>query len=512
MGPKAAAAAPALIETLRNDAEPEVRGAAARALAYLAVDIKAATAALIDALEDRATYHGAAETGPGPYFPPTVCRDAAVALGQLRAKEAVVPLAQVLGDCDPGTGAAVADALFQIGPEAKAAVPALVKAVEHDNDQFRFAAIRALGSIGPDADAAVPALARLLESQKKYNRILAAGALGEIGPAAKTAIPLLLAGRTDQYNSLHFDNALAGIGRPLLPHLIRDLQSGQPEAQLRAAQLIWHMGPDAAATAPALARALRECDAETRAPLVTALDRLGPRARPAVDAIRHLLRDEDKWVRYRAASALVGIDSDYGETVLPVLVELLRDEETRCHAMDVVAGIGPAADEAVPELTAALEAENMYVRHRAAAALWLVRRRPDDAITVIRQGMADENYESRADAAFWAGQIGPTAREMVPDLSHLLRDAKSSVRYRAAEALGKIGPAAKAAVPEMIPLLEDSDVGTRYATATALGHIGPAASAAVPALEEAGCSQDWEFRRMVADALARITPRDSTGQ
>jgi HEAT repeat protein len=504
MGPKVATAAPALVEVLRNDSEPEVRGMAAWALADVAADVEVAAAALIKALDDRATYDGLSD-GPGEHFPPSVRRHAAEALGHLRAPEAVVPLTRVLGDCDPDTGAAVADALAQIGPDAKAAVRALAKAIEHDNDRFRFAAIRALGGIGPGAEAAVPALTRKLKSGKPYDRILAAGALGSIGPAAETAIPVLLAGRKEPGLGLHYDNALGNIGRPLLPHLIRDLESGQPEAQLRAAQLTSHMGPEVAVTAPALAEALRECDANTRVHLVAALNRLGPAARPAVDPLRRVLRDEDKWVRYLAASALVGIDPDYGETVLPVLVELLRDEEMQRHAMDVVTIIGPRAKDAVPELVAALKAESKYVRLKAAATLWLVRQRSDDAIAVLRQGMADENYEIRAAAAFRAGRIGPRARKMIPDLSALLRDPKSSVRLRAAEALGKMGPAAKAVVPQLIPLLDDSYVETRHFTAVALGRIGPSASVAVPALEEAGCTQDWTLRRLVADALAKIT-------
>ena len=54
----------------------------------------------------------------------------------------------------------VASILGRMGPEAKAAVPALTKMLSSQDD--RGAAVDALGQIGPGAKTAVPVLAKLL--------------------------------------------------------------------------------------------------------------------------------------------------------------------------------------------------------------------------------------------------------------------------------------------------------------------------------------------------------------
>src|SRR5262249_7774728 len=58
--------------------------------------------------------------------------------------------------------------LARLGPEAKAAVPALVRALK-DRDPFvRDAAAGALGRIGPAAKEAAPELITLLEQQNRF--------------------------------------------------------------------------------------------------------------------------------------------------------------------------------------------------------------------------------------------------------------------------------------------------------------------------------------------------------
>jgi HEAT repeat protein len=77
------------------------------------------------------------------------------------------------------------------------------------------------------------------------------------------------------------------------------------------------------------------------------------------------------------------------------------------------------------------------------------------------------------------GQIGPGAKELVPELAEFLgveakmvqlHDRSPKVRQHAAWALGRTGPAARDAAPELLKLLKDEDV--REAAAYALSKIG----------------------------------------
>src|SRR4030042_958262 len=60
-----------------------------------------------------------------------------------------------------------------------------------------------------------------------------------------------------------------------------------------------------------------------------------------------------------------------------------------------------------------------------------------------------------------------------------LQSPDVNIRREAARALGDIGPGAKEAVPELIEALDDEDMD--LIAVWALGRIGPAAIAAVPA-------------------------------
>ena len=72
--------------------------------------------------------------------------------------------------------ALVAEALGRLGPEAKAAVPELVKRIADADEGTRVAAIEALGEIG-GADDSVPAIEQALKDPDHFVRVKAVEAL-----------------------------------------------------------------------------------------------------------------------------------------------------------------------------------------------------------------------------------------------------------------------------------------------------------------------------------------------
>ena len=100
---------------------------------------------------------------------------------------AVPALVEALADPELRFLAAVA--LKSMGP---AAVAGLVKAMEDPDEEIRIAVIGVLGGIGPDARAAVPALMERVRRGEPMERWAALEALGNIGPAARAAVPLVL--------------------------------------------------------------------------------------------------------------------------------------------------------------------------------------------------------------------------------------------------------------------------------------------------------------------------------
>ena len=83
-----------------------------------------------------------------------------------------------------------ASRLGQLGPAAKAAVPALIQAVKGNDPAIRVPAVLALGQIHSDPDVVIPLLIGLLDDDRLNGK--AAMALGDFGSLAKAAIPKLV--------------------------------------------------------------------------------------------------------------------------------------------------------------------------------------------------------------------------------------------------------------------------------------------------------------------------------
>jgi HEAT repeat protein len=113
---------------------------------------------------------------------------AADALGAIgpAAQEAVPALIQCINDPNERVEDAAVEALFAIGMKPEVAVPALARLLEADEGDFDRA-MHLLANFGPDAKAAVPAILPFLEVQDTELRARATNVLKQIDPA--TAIP-----------------------------------------------------------------------------------------------------------------------------------------------------------------------------------------------------------------------------------------------------------------------------------------------------------------------------------
>lgn len=154
-------------------------------------------------------------------------------------------------------GKAVA-ALRQMGPRFTASAvgfAALSSALNHPDSELRLRAEGALGDLGPQATAAVPALIKSVEQRMRtstgHTDINGIWALGKIGPDAKTALPLL--------ESIMKQNS----GRELV----------------YAAEAVLKIGGNKAAAIAALEKGLEDPDPQARREAVEVLTRSGQPAK-----------------------------------------------------------------------------------------------------------------------------------------------------------------------------------------------------------------------------------------
>jgi HEAT repeat protein len=254
MGPAARAAAPDLQATLKTETNSTRFLLAADALAQ--ADPSAAATALAAVARDKGEDAGrrawaltslvnlgpegrealpaleALRTDPGE---PVVIRVEAVrALWHMRqpAEPLVATLCEVLGDERGPAGVQALEALQEMGPAARPALPVLLKLLSDPHLEpvgqrwgppHRAAVVRTLGKMGPEAAAAVPGLVALLDSNNYYLHREVAQALDLLGPPARQALMTRDAAAWASVALLAARPSAAVAALPLVPALKKDL-------------------------------------------------------------------------------------------------------------------------------------------------------------------------------------------------------------------------------------------------------------------------------------------------
>lgn len=170
-------------------------------------------------------------------------------------------------------------------------------------------------------------------------------------------------------------------------------------------------------------------------------------------------KSDDLVTRELAIRAVGSIDAGTKD-VLDALIEVLNDgfKDLRADAVNALGSLGESAKPALPALLKALEDKDIVVRRNAIGALQSVGAGAKAAPAISRL-LRDEGSSIRASALGYLRQLKPgEAKETVPALIALLKDAKYNKKYYAVLALQHIGPDAKEAIPVLTDLLRKSDV------------------------------------------------------
>ena len=198
---------------------------------------------------------------------------------------------------------AAARALQLIGPDAKAAVPALARVLHGQERVARWDAAYALASIGKDA---VPALVAALNDQDPEARTAAITALLHIGPGAEAAIPALFARLQDDNPGvrLQASEALSAIGPAAGQVLIHAIERERGIVQQRAAKVLMSMMFARRAAEPALLKMASDEDPLSRAQAIETLAGLHLSDARVKATITAALNDPAPEVRTAATQAL----------------------------------------------------------------------------------------------------------------------------------------------------------------------------------------------------------------
>lgn len=415
----------------------------------------------------------------------------AYTLGQLGAlaKPLAADVQKLCTDKDDNVRGVAFDALRALGV---ADPVALAKLLAHpDDDVVRMAA--ELLPLLPDVpDGAIEPLSAALGLENSNVRAAAAEALAAAGPKAAKAAPKLeeIVRKTypDEFDPLTaprpdgpeaaYWKALARIGEPAVPHLIKLLDHKNLQPRSLAAK---------------------------------ALGEIGPPAKPAADALKKALTDNTVNVAAEAAVALVLIGLPPADSL--ALMKRAIDEPNggiAAYAIDALPRMGAAGKSLIPHALGKLNAPNSLTKYAALALA--VQIPPEEASKVaadIGKLATDDQSEVRRAVGRVLERLGPHGSAAADALGKALAaETELDVRNQFVEALLAMGPGAKPALAGLLPLLTDKDltVPVRAKVARALALADPASPQVSAALLKSATDADATVRAGAATALGKLNP------
>ena len=247
-----------------------------------------------------------------------------------------------LKDADVAKRRAAAWALFELGPQAALATPALTKLL--DDPEVRIPALHALDAIGPEAYPAASKIASLLSDRDPFVRQAATFALvgitrpqnwddkvggyasEDVSPHAHTVVPALQQALGDSHEDVRWIAAY-GLARcaeaaaPILPDVMEMAKKPAGDERGIGLRLLSGMGPAAADAVPFLVKSYAESKGEDR-PVTYALAAIGPAASGAIAVLEKYRTPKNPYLA-NTCYALFSIRGD--ESDLKTMVDLLGE-------------------------------------------------------------------------------------------------------------------------------------------------------------------------------------------
>ena len=357
----------------------------------------------------------------------------------------------------------VVSCFIWLGPEArKDAVPGLMKILEDPKASKRGdlvnRAIDALWIIGPDAKDAVPLLLRALKNDNERVRLRAAETLGKIGANPAEVVPALC----EVYSTIQWsgqERVIEAIGKfgscdeKVLAVLSKGLQDESSRVREQAGIALGKVGLDCPKATELLRAALRNPDMRVRDAVIESLSK-HPKAEVAAPLLVELLTQEDD-IRFSAWMGLFCMGSSAVETLIAAMDD--PDASMRASVTEIIYSIGPQAAAAVPELQRLLEDPVEEVRANAAMGLAGIGTASRAALEALVKALSDPSPKVQRYAAIALGAIGERSKLVDDGLVCALQTNNARVLIDVASSLAELKVTDEKALPRLVELLSMPD-------------------------------------------------------
>ncbi|MEZ5325245.1 MAG: HEAT repeat domain-containing protein [Verrucomicrobiales bacterium] len=457
----------------------------------------------------------------------------------------VTGLIEELGSSDAQKRRNAAFELHQLGPEAVDALPALIQALDDDQDQVFFHAVSAIAKIGPAAEPAIPALmSRLGPVRSRYGEqvnLRAAFALSRIGEAAVAPLlsavrdsdetlcsnaiealasmpPAVSAPAIDELVKLLGDDrervaasvvrALSTYGKSIVPHIVEVLQNGSVAQKRDSIRALGLLGKDAESSAAGILGAVQEGDPQV---LIAALDSLVRiRYSPAetTQLIVRGLQSKDETVFNAAADSALLLYQVYPALDTTPFAEAIpsADEATRLRFASVLGRMDAAAAPAAPALIAAAEqASSQKAALSFADSLGGIG---ESAVPLLIEAAGKIPSAELTEESWPVAALASIGQPAVGPLRHGLKSPNNSSRKAAVATLGLLGTKALPAIEELFATLNDPDSDVRGFALIALPRAGVPSERLLPVLEPLASDASSAVRAQAFRAMGNIKDAD----
>ncbi len=429
------------------------------------------------------------------------------------------------------------DGIAEMNSQPAEAIPALIQAMNGPSREIAYRAIRllsrhgesatkqllqalsvaafedeksnivfCLGRIGPEAHAAVPALIPLLAANSLSLRGQAAAALGNIGPKARAAIPQLIAGLRVDDSKLDaaYPTAIGKMGpeaRAATQDLFRLINLDGVNIPMAAAEALGKVA-DPTTAIPKLIEDFPKKGAQQKETYARALGAFGIQAKPAAEVLVEEAakrRGAATVVEFYAALGKIGADSP---AAVATLIEAIPCDIGDVRE-DAVLALTKLGQKATDGFAAQLKDPEIYIRLRTLNSLQkIVETAPSLIPASVVELEADPSHLVRTELANLLGRLSMKPNISVPLLTRLLSDR--STYQSAAKALGRFGKRALPALSALRAHLNDPDENSRAVALETIGKIGPGAVPAYEDLKTVAMRSDGSNPSVALEAMAAL--------
>jgi hypothetical protein len=416
------------------------------------------------------------------------------------------------------------------------AMPRLIADLKSPDEKVRTNVISILERFAPQnpeaAKKAVPTLMEVAVNFRGHAEALRVLAKIDEEHTLKALRQLLAGGEGRCRCGVTFDEVVASVGEPIVPHLIFLLR--EPNVAANAQATLVRIGEPAV---PYLVNTFDlRCKVVVDPAVIRTLTLIGPKAKAAAPALERQMAIQSA-LKIRVAQALYTVSGSH-QAALDVIHDALRSNEKaqRLEALQCLNEMRPKAKELIPTVLPFLVGDDADYHHHAMPILVAIGA---DAVPALIEKLGENNFKQRDRVMITLRTIGPGASAAVPTFITILNGNDRALATLAAESLPFFGPGGKSALPHLLAALKVDDANHRLVCANSiaqldsnqasqtvaslvellqskntyrdralalLGSFGTRAQAAAPALLDLLKTEELPMRVRIAGVLHRIEP------